>query len=46
MIKDVRVKKNSTDYVISILIYNKNINLTLIEAGQVLLIYEHMNKKL
>lgn len=44
-IKNVRIKKNSIDYIINIFIHSKNIELTIIETIQILLIYKHINIK-
>ena len=45
-IKDVRARKDPTDYVTNILIHSKNADLAPTKTGQVLLTYEHMNEKL
>ena len=42
----MRAKKNSVEYIISILIYSKNADLVTIKVSQVLLVYEHINEEL
>ena len=45
-IKNIRARKNSAKYIISILIYSKNASLATIKVSQVLLVYEYINKEL
>ena len=45
-VKDVRARKDPSDYVTSIMIHSKNAGLASTEAGQVLLAYEHMDAEL
>ena len=45
IIKNIRIKKKLINYIINIFIYNKNVDLIIIEIKQILLIYKYMNKK-
>ena len=44
-IKNVCARKDLSDYITSIFIYNKNVELIIIETIQILLIYKYMNIK-
>ena len=45
-IKNVRNKKNFIDYVFSIVLNDKNVNIIIIDVAQILFAYKHINDEL